>query len=59
MPLGGDPRWRSAARLILDLLNRTELAFFSGVLSAGGSQRALEFFRLYRLSRYPGAAGEL
>jgi hypothetical protein len=33
--------------------------FFSGVLSAGGSQRVLEFFRLRRLCRYPGAAGEL
>ena len=33
--------------------------FLSGVLSAGGSQRVLEFFRLCRLCRYPGAAGEL
>ena len=28
-------------------------------LSAGVSQRVLEFFRLCRLCRYPGAAGEL
>ena len=28
-------------------------------LSAGGSQRVLEFFSLRRLCRYPGAAGEL
>ena len=33
--------------------------FFSGVLSAGGSQRVPEFFRLCRLCRYPGAAGQL
>jgi hypothetical protein len=32
---------------------------FSGVSSAGGSQRVLEFLRLCRLYRYPGAAVEL
>lgn len=45
--------------LVLDLLNRAELDFLSAVLSAGVRQRVLEFFRLCRLCRYPGAAGEL
>ena len=33
--------------------------FLSGVLSVGGSQRVLEFFRLHRLSRHPGAVSNL
>jgi hypothetical protein len=31
---------------------------FLAFLSADGSQHVLEFFRLRRLCRYPGAAGE-
>ena len=59
-----EPKWGCSGALldrsrICSKVPLTPGFFFSGVLSAGGSQLVLEFFRLFRLCRYPGAACEL